>query len=132
MVWTQRAVEILIESYRAHPILYNSKDPLYHNRVKKELAYQDVHQDVCLEKSNCTVDDIKKKVNGLRSNFARELEKINKTKRSGAASKDVHKPTLWWFEKLLFLKDHVEARPSSSSMTTGTVCNESLDKVNNS
>ncbi|XP_064652903.1 uncharacterized protein LOC135503313 [Lineus longissimus] len=128
MGWTQRAVEIMIESYRAHPILYNTKDALYHNRVKKELAYQEVLEDVCKEKSDCTVDDVKKKMNGLRSNFAREMEKINKTKRSGAAAKDVHKPTVWWFQKLLFLKDHVEARPSSCSMSRGTDCNETLDK----
>ena len=36
-MWTHECVDILIEEYRARPILYDTKDPLYHNRVKKSV-----------------------------------------------------------------------------------------------
>ena len=55
MGWTQHAVEVLIEEYRKRPILYDIKDALYHNRLKKEIAYQQIKDAVCNYKQDCTV-----------------------------------------------------------------------------
>lgn len=117
MPWTQKAVEILIEEYRARPILYNTKDPLYHNRVKKELAYQGIVDALSGYYADCTIDVVKKKINGLRSHFSREVDKMKTNNKSGSGTSDLYTPSVWWFQKMQFIKDHLDPRVSTSSMT---------------
>ena len=54
-------------------------------------------------KSDATIDDVKKKINILRSNYRKELKKILTSKRSGASSDDVYKPKSWVFHLLHFI-----------------------------
>lgn len=118
MGWIQEEVEVLIEEYRKRAILYHVKDPLYHNRTKKEIAWQQIKEIMQKMKPKCTVDQLKSKINGLRSHFSNELSKVKDSQRSGSGTSDVYVPSVWWFQKLQFLTPHVEARTSTSSMQT--------------
>ena len=107
-VWSQVAVDILIEEYRFRRELYDVKDANYHNQIKKELAYQGIVEKLSSYRPDCTVDDVKKKINGLRSSYSQETEKMRSTKKSGAGTDDQYTPTVWWFKKLHFLKSFGE------------------------
>ncbi|KNC34457.1 hypothetical protein FF38_02958 [Lucilia cuprina] len=43
-------------------------------------------------KPTATVDDVRKKINSLRSNYRKELKRIVNSKRSGASADDVYTP----------------------------------------
>lgn len=115
-MWTQELTDILIEEYRARPVLYDTKNPMYHNRVKKETAYQGVVDKLSPKCEGCTVEAVKRKLNGLRSHLSREFDKMKKKNKSGAGANDMYQPKVWWFQKMLFLKDHLEPRCSTSTM----------------
>ncbi|KAL4708045.1 hypothetical protein ACJJTC_013456 [Scirpophaga incertulas] len=56
-------------------------------------------------KPRATVEDVKKKINSLRSNYRRELKKIVTSKRSGAGTNEVYVPKSWTFKYLTFLQN---------------------------
>ena len=47
---------------------------------------------------------VKKKVDSIRASFRKELRRVRESKRSGLSA-DVYKPTLWYFDLLLFTAD---------------------------
>ncbi|PIO26004.1 hypothetical protein AB205_0109440, partial [Aquarana catesbeiana] len=55
---------------------------------------------------------IMKNVGSLRSTHRKELQKVHKSLRSGAAAEDVYVPSLWYYNKMRFLEDQIEARES--------------------
>lgn len=55
-------------------------------------------------KPNATLEDIKKKINAIRSNYRRELKKIISSKRSGAGTDEIYAPKIWYFPYLHFLR----------------------------
>lgn len=71
-------------------------------------------------KCDATVDDVKKKINTLRSNFRKELKKINDSKRSGAVTEDTYQTSSWLFEELTFLTDLEKPVESISSINEKT------------
>ncbi|XP_068082632.1 uncharacterized protein [Anabrus simplex] len=62
-----------------------------------------------------TNGDIINKMKSLRTTFVAELNKVNNSKTSGAGMDEVYKPSIWYFEKLMFLKDYVQPRKGTSS-----------------
>ena len=56
------------------------------------------------------------KIQGIRGSFRKELKKIKKTLKSGCGEEDVHKPSLWYFDLLLFTKDQEEPTASTSNI----------------
>ncbi|XP_055622402.1 uncharacterized protein LOC129765969 [Toxorhynchites rutilus septentrionalis] len=50
-----------------------------------------------------TVCDVKRKINTLRSNYRKELKRIEDSKRSGTGADDVYSPSSWVFHALQFL-----------------------------
>lgn len=59
-----------------------------------------------------TLKEIKNKIRSLRSTYHQELNKVQKSKRSGAGLGDVYKPSLTWFKEMEFLNDTFESRQS--------------------
>jgi hypothetical protein len=79
----------------------------YSNRDKNNSAYKNLLVYYKLLKNDSTIEEVKKKkkINTLRSNFRKELRKINDSKRSGAGINDVYRPSSWLFEELSLLTD---------------------------
>ncbi|KAJ8882659.1 hypothetical protein PR048_014471 [Dryococelus australis] len=92
-----------IELYGMLPELWNPANPSYLYKHKKYVALDKllvVYKEI---KPAATRDDVRKKLNSLRTNFRKELKKIESSKRSGSGSDDVYKPNLWVFHALTFL-----------------------------
>ncbi|KAF5289484.1 hypothetical protein FQR65_LT11858 [Abscondita terminalis] len=119
MTWTRKQVSLLIDAYEEEHVLYDVKKTSYHNKLLRNEAIQRIIMK-CLElRPNTTENDVKTKVNGLRTQFCRELTQLKKKRPSGSGTAGVYKVTLWFFERMLFLQDHLQARKSSSNLSEG-------------
>ncbi|XP_066593548.1 uncharacterized protein [Prorops nasuta] len=110
-------IKTLIMLYEQHPCLYVIKSKDYHNRVLRDKALQIIsksYEQITNEK--ITVDIIKKKLNGLRTQFLEQINKVKQSKCSGASSDEIYKPTWWLYDSMSFLEKHVAARKGNSSL----------------
>ncbi|XP_046982483.1 uncharacterized protein LOC124552244 [Schistocerca americana] len=57
-------------------------------------------------------------MHNLRTQFKVEHAKVKSTKSSGAGKNDIYKPSLWYYEKLMFLVDHCLPRKSTAIALT--------------
>lgn len=110
----------LIGVYQGLPELWKVKTKDYSDRDKKDAAY-----DTLLIKYNewypeATKDDLKKKLNSMRTCFRRELKKLSDSQKSGAGADDVYEPSLWYFDALIFLKDQETPAPSKTTILEET------------
>jgi hypothetical protein len=55
-------------------------------------------------KKDATREDVKRKINSLRTNYRKELKKTEKSNRSGSGADDVYQPKCWIFKELGFLQ----------------------------
>lgn len=75
--WSVYLTKLLILEYKKHNLLYNRKNSGYKDRRKRSKAYIDILDAVSKEQRGCTVADIKRKVNSLRSQYLREKMKVS-------------------------------------------------------
>ncbi|PIO09807.1 hypothetical protein AB205_0135420, partial [Aquarana catesbeiana] len=62
------------------------------------------------------IEFVERKIGSLRSMYRKELNKIQASMRSGAAAEDVYVPSLWYYSRMRFLEDQMEARESLSTL----------------
>jgi hypothetical protein len=59
---------------------------------------------------------LKKKIKSLRDTYRKELQKVQKSKKSGAGADDVYKPKLVWFSSAeVFWQGSIVGRESPSN-----------------
>lgn len=115
---TKENTKILLLLYQQHPCLYVTKCADYHNRMKRDQAFQMI----CTQYKEVTgqalpTEIAKRKINNLRSQYLDHLNKIKKSKSSGASTDDIYKPVWWLFEDMSFLNPHITQRKGESSIT---------------
>ncbi|XP_049316691.1 uncharacterized protein LOC125775342 [Bactrocera dorsalis] len=93
------------ELYRSFQELWQVKSECYKNKNKKNAAYEVLLTKLREIDSNASLDNLKSKINSLRSSYRRELKKKKRSEKSGAGVEDIHIPTLWYFDDLSFLED---------------------------
>ncbi|XP_050548015.1 uncharacterized protein LOC126909621 [Daktulosphaira vitifoliae] len=109
-----------VSKYKDLKCLWDIRCKDYSNRDKKKDAYSELLVVYKLIKPDASIDDVKKKINTLRSNFRKELKKIHESKRSGAGADDIYQPSSWLFEELAFLADLEKPVDSTSSINDDT------------
>lgn len=70
-----------------------------------------------VSRRNITEEDVKKKINILRTTFKRENNKVKKSMVSGSGTDEVYVPSLWHYKELEFLQDQMEEESGISSIT---------------
>ena len=63
-----------------------------------------------------TEGEVKSAINNLRSQYRRELGKVNKSKTSGKGTDDIYKPKWQYFAQLDFLQPVTVQRPTVSNL----------------
>jgi len=89
--------------YEQLPELWNSASSSYSNKYKRNEALAKllvIYKEI---KPDAKVVDVRRKINTLRSNCRRELNRIKASKRSGSGTDEVYKPSSWVFYALKFL-----------------------------
>ncbi|XP_066973287.1 uncharacterized protein [Macrobrachium rosenbergii] len=103
-----------IRLYKELPSLWKIKADDYNDHNKKREDYIILFKKYRERYPKAGVD-VKKKFNSLRTNFRKELKKVQSSKKSGAGSEDIYEPTLWYYIEMEFLQD--QETPSESIST---------------
>lgn len=77
-VWCVLSTKLLISEYERYEMLYNHQHPDYKNRNKRLDIYKMIVEEIKTVRKECTVEDIKKKLNGLRSQYLSEKMKVKR------------------------------------------------------
>lgn len=85
----------VIEVYRTLPSLWRIKSEDYSNRSKKNEDYAILLSKYHEHFPSATLEDLKKRINNLRTSFRNELRKVNKHATSGAGSEDLYESQVW-------------------------------------
>ncbi|XP_039964615.1 uncharacterized protein LOC120777388 [Bactrocera tryoni] len=93
-----------IEAFREEKVLWEIKNEFYNNRLKRTKSWQRLANKLKEIDKYATIDTAKKRINGMRSCYRRELCKIKATEKSSAGGEDIYEPTLWYFHHLDFLR----------------------------
>lgn len=92
-----------IETYEGLTELWNPTDPNYMNKTKRNAALDKLVSIYSKSKPGANRADVRRKINILRSNYRKELKKIEDSKRSGTGADEVYTPTSWVFYSLQFI-----------------------------
>ncbi|VEN45909.1 unnamed protein product, partial [Callosobruchus maculatus] len=106
---SEEFIRNFIEIYYRHPALWKIKSRSYSDRKLKEAGYNELIELYKTVDSSANAETVKKKINNLRSAFRKEHKKV---KRS--TSSNVYKPTLWYYDLLMFTVGQREAREEQS------------------
>ncbi|KAF5282076.1 hypothetical protein FQA39_LY00601 [Lamprigera yunnana] len=99
--------------YRKYPCLWDPTSPEYLKRDVKKCAFRDVIKE--LEDAGLLLQEEDQSV--IRDAYRNELNKIKKSKNSGASTENVYKPKLMWFSVAdSFLNSVLSCRISSSNL----------------
>lgn len=102
----RRIIQDFIEIYRSEPSLWKVKSCHYNNKTIKNVAYQKLLAKLKELYPDADIELVKKKINALRTNFRKELRKVEASKeRSKVTGEPVYVPSLWYFELFHFIAD---------------------------
>ena len=97
LLWTDDKISKLIELCEVRSCIWDIDSADYHNRDMKSRAFQEIADELGMEKSDC-----QGKWKNLRSQFGRERNNLRKTK-SGQGTDELYKCTWRYFDALSFL-----------------------------
>ncbi|XP_067645391.1 uncharacterized protein [Eurosta solidaginis] len=91
-----------IKIYENSPALWDTRSMAYKKPYLKREAYAKLRDKLREIDPNVPIDYVKRRINGLRSCYRRELRRIQESKRRGD---DLYRPTLFYFKEMTFLDD---------------------------
>lgn len=115
--WSSDQIVVLLNVYKKFECLWDIRSADYLKRDAKKQAFNDLINELELNGLSVTEDLLKKKIKNLRDAYRNELNKVKKSKKSGAGASDVYRPKLVWFAVADgFWNSVISGRQSSSSM----------------
>lgn len=88
--------------YKQQPVLWQQKHPHYRNRAERTEAYTTLVKKCQEYYSDADEDFVRLKIDSMRSTFRKERRKVLQSKESSTNPEDVYKPSLWYYDLLLF------------------------------
>ncbi|XP_068895962.1 uncharacterized protein [Tenebrio molitor] len=119
-LWNQESTRDLIESYKKYPVLYAPNHDNYTDKTKRLEALKAIRREMIRHGRKITVEDIRKKIRVLRTQYARQLSKIKKSQLGRSKRGNVYKPRFWCFAQLEFL--------SNSDAASSVDCDSQADQ----
>ncbi|XP_073439431.1 uncharacterized protein [Dendrobates tinctorius] len=115
---SEEFVREMIELYRSLPCLWKIKSADYSKRIKKREAYEKMIALFKCHNPSEKVDEtlVRQKIQSLRTVYKKELNKVEKSRKSGAGTDEVYVPSLWYYDLLGFTCDEELPRKIVSSM----------------
>uniref|UniRef100_A0A2S2R1S6 MADF domain-containing protein n=1 Tax=Sipha flava TaxID=143950 RepID=A0A2S2R1S6_9HEMI len=114
--WSNDQIETLIDAYKEELCLYATNLATYHNKHLRADAMERVCKAVTSLRPFINTKECSTKFHNLRNQFNIENAKVKTSFKSGTGTDDIYKPSLWYYEKLLFLDPYVTPRKSRNSM----------------
>lgn len=95
------------DTYRQLPALWRSSDEQYKNQRHKKAAYERLLECYRQIDPKANVDSMRRRINGIRTCFRRELRKVEHSEEISQDMSKVYVPHLWYYNELSFLRDDV-------------------------
>lgn len=111
-----QVLEELIELYKCEPCLWRVKCKEYHDRARRDAAYAKLVAKLRESEPDAVKDTVVKKIHNLRCNYRKEKKKVDASKKSGAGTDELYKPTLWYYNLFDFLGDQDVPGTSQSNL----------------
>jgi len=109
-----------LEEYREMPVLWQVRSADYSNRTKRDVAWDSLVQLTREKIPEADLCFVEKKVDSIRASVRKELRRVRDSKRSCLSADDAYKPTLWYFDLLLFTADQDIPRKSKNNLEEET------------
>lgn len=93
--WCSDQIVKFLEIYEQHPCLWDVNSKSYKNREERVFAYEKLSKHMGIE--GFSAKDVISKIRSIRNAYTLELNKISKSKKSGAGMDDIYKPKVPWF-----------------------------------
>lgn len=91
--------------YATQPCLWEVKSKEYRNQQLKAEAYGKLVEFCKTKFPEADINFVKVTIDRMRNGFRKELHKVRRSQRSGAAPDAVYKPSLWYYKFLMFSAD---------------------------
>ncbi|XP_071952635.1 uncharacterized protein [Antedon mediterranea] len=104
VIWNYVLTNRLIELWQEQPFLYDINNVYYKDKIVKANALEDI-----ANKMGITVEDVKAKIKGVRSQFVREKKRLRD------CTEDDPKPKWPHYSKLTFLENFISAKPGTTN-----------------
>lgn len=120
MKWNCNNIIVFLDIYQKYPILWNIKDNNYCNTKLKEEIFQQLYCDLNEKQliGEMNIKQLKAKIKSIKDVFRQEVQKIEKSKKSGSGTEDVYVPKLVWFQQASFLSEVMATRISTSNLVS--------------
>ncbi|KAF5275783.1 hypothetical protein FQR65_LT16528 [Abscondita terminalis] len=113
MRWSERETVKFVELYREHECLWDVTKPCYRNNQMRQAALEQIVQTMEIE--DFTIADARQKVKSLRNTYSQELQKIDKSIKSGMGGDDIYTPAVKWFKIMDSFMRHSKAKRATQS-----------------
>ena len=115
--WSKGDTVKFVELYREHECLWNIMKPSYRNNRMRAGAPEKIVEEMGIE--GFTVADARHKVKSLRNTYNQELQKIEKSRKSGMGREDFYAPSLKWCHLMdTFMRKTKEKKWSRSNLVS--------------
>ncbi|XP_044747449.1 uncharacterized protein LOC123308724 [Coccinella septempunctata] len=124
-LWSVELIADLINLYKSHPCLWKVRSEEYKNRNLRNEAFRTLI-DFCKARGfpEANRDFVMRKIQSLRGSFRKELKKVQDSERSARGAEEVYKPSLWYYDLLLFTTDQEESSVSVLNLDSTDVGKE--------
>ena len=94
--WSEGETIKFVELYRDYECLWDTTKACYKNSQMRQAALEKIVAEMDME--DFTLADARQKIKSLRNTYGQELNKIEKSLKSGMGTEDVYTPSLKWFK----------------------------------
>lgn len=120
MKWNTSNISLFLQVYQQFPTLWNIKDKDYSNKSLRDLSFKQLMAEL---KENQLLGEmdaklLKSKIKSIKDVYRTEIQKIEKSKKSGCGTDEVYVPKLSWFKDATYLSEVVTTRSSTSNLVS--------------
>lgn len=120
MKWNVKNITEFLYIYQQYPVLWNIKHKNYCNSKYKEEILLQLYHDLN-EKDligGMDIKQLKAKIKTIKDVYRQEMNKIEKSKKSGSGADDIYTPKLAWYGEAHFLAEVLCTRKSKSNLVS--------------
>lgn len=112
MEWDIAEVFKVIGLYKKYSCLWDRRSGQYKSSVSKDAAWIEISKEM-----KKPVDEVRRKIKNLRSAYLLEKKKVDESLKKSISPLDVHKPHLFYYDKMRFLDNIVILRKPTDSFS---------------
>lgn len=120
MKWNTSNITLFLQVYQQFPTLWNIKDKDYSNKSLRDASFKLLMSELKENQLLGEMDakQLKSKMKSIKDVYRTELQKIEKSKKSGCGTDEVYVPKLSWFKDATYLSEVVTTRSSTSNLVS--------------